>query len=68
MKMYRLKLTACCILLAFVAVFAVQNAELVQYRILTGTVELRRSVVVAMSLLLGIVIGWLAGTTKSKRK
>lgn len=46
------------------AVFAAQNAALIEYRFLHWTVELRRSAVVAVCLLAGFMIGWLFGASR----
>lgn len=54
----RAKLTATILLLVFVMVFAVQNAETVQIRMLFWEVEFPRSLLIFMMLLIGMLIGW----------
>ena len=46
------------ILLAFVMIFAVQNAAIVEIRLLFWEVTFPRSLLIFMMLLVGIVIGW----------
>ena len=50
-------------LLALVAIFSVQNAALVEIQFLAWTGELRRFVVIAISLSIGGFIGWIVGTS-----
>ena len=51
------------LLLAIVAIFSFQNAEIVEIQFLSWTVETRRAGVVAFSMICGILIGWMFGAT-----
>ena len=50
------------ILLTLLMIFAVQNAALVQIRFLLWEFEFPRSLLIFLTLLIGIVIGWLTTT------
>lgn len=47
-------------LLVLVMIFAVQNAAVVEIRLLFWEVAFPRSLLIIMMLLIGIVIGWIA--------
>ena len=55
---YKLLITAALFML--VMVFAVQNAAVVEIRLLFWEVAFPRSLLIIMMLLIGIVIGWFA--------
>lgn len=48
-------------------IFCVQNATTTEYRFLSWTIEIRRSVVVAACIGTGVVVGWLLGATHKHR-
>ena len=55
----------CLILTAgLVALFIVQNAAVVDLRILHLTIEARRSYIVGISLMLGGIVGWAFGASR----
>ena len=53
---------------ALVAVFAVLNLDEVQVNWIVGTVSTPLIVVIAITFLLGTVIGWIAHAARGKRK
>ncbi len=55
---YKYLITA--ILSLFVMVFAVQNAAIVEIRLLFWEVALPRSILIFLMLLIGIAIGWVS--------
>ncbi len=55
---YRILITAALFIL--VMIFAVQNAAIVEIRLLVWQVALPRSLLIFMMLLTGIIIGWFA--------
>lgn len=55
---YKLAITM--VLLLLVMVFAVQNAAVVEIRLLLWEVALPRSLLIFMMLLIGMVLGWFA--------
>ncbi len=54
----RLRLLITLVLLIFVMIFAVQNAEVVEIRLLFWDVSFPRSLLIFLMLLIGITIGW----------
>lgn len=52
------KLVATLLLLLFVMIFAVQNAETVDIRLLFWNLALPRWLLIFMLLVIGIIIGW----------
>ena len=50
------------VLLVLVLIFAVQNAALIEVQLLRWIVDVRRSVLIAVVLVIGFVIGWCART------
>lgn len=58
--------TTAFILLTLLMIFAVQNAAVVQIRFLLWEFEFPRSLLIFLTLLIGIVIGWL--TTSALRR
>ena len=65
--MESLKILLAVVLGVFLAVFALQNMAPVQLTILLWTFEGRRIVVIAISLLVGIVIGWVICAVRHRR-
>ena len=66
--MRNLKIALAVLLLAAVTAFTIQNAEAVEYRFLGWDVTLRRSMVVLIAVLTGIVIGWLLGAARHRAR
>lgn len=64
--MRRIKWIFSILLLLAVAIFVFENAALVEYRFLGMIVETRRSVVVGVSILVGLMLGWMIGTTRRR--
>ena len=58
--MRNVKLAVTIILVGFVVLFAVQNAEVLQVNILLWTIEARRVVILFGVLGIGVLIGWIA--------
>ncbi len=52
------KLSITVILLFFVVVFMVQNAAIVEIKLLFWEIDMPRSLLVFMLLLIGVLIGW----------
>lgn len=52
------KLSITVILLFFVVVFIVQNAAIVEIKLLFWEIDMPRSLLVFMLLLIGVLIGW----------
>ena len=50
------------VLLILVLIFAVQNAALIEIQLLRWIVDVRRSVLIAVVLFIGFVMGWSART------
>jgi uncharacterized integral membrane protein len=57
-----IRLFTALILLALVMIFAVQNAAMVEIRLLFWDVDFPRSLLIFMMLLIGIIIGWFSRT------
>ena len=60
--------TTAFILLSLLMIFAVQNATVVQIRFLLWEFEFPRSLLIFLTLLIGIVVGWLVTTAMRRRK
>ncbi len=54
----KVKLAITMTLLLLVLVFAVQNAAIVELRFLFWVVEFPRSLLIFLTLLIGVVVGW----------
>lgn len=54
----KFKLTITLVLFLFVMIFAVQNAAMVEIRLLFWEVTFPRSLLIFMMLLIGMIIGW----------
>jgi len=54
----KLKLVTTLVLLLFVITFMVQNTAIVEIRLLFWVMDMPRSLLVFMLLIIGIVIGW----------
>jgi len=54
------------ILVALVIVFVFQNTQTVEVRFLVWTVSMSRALMLLLTLLIGIVVGWLVGRPKRK--
>jgi uncharacterized integral membrane protein len=54
------------ILIALVIVFVIQNAQIVEVRFLFWTVTMSRALMVLLTLLIGVIAGWLAGRPRHK--
>ncbi len=52
------RLIATLVLILFVFVFALQNAQMVEIKLLFWQLEFPRSLLIFLMLLIGIVIGW----------
>ena len=65
--MAKLRILLAVALGAFLALFALQNMAPVQLTILVWTFEGRRIVVIGISLLVGIVIGWVVCAVRHRR-
>ena len=65
--MRQLKWTFAIVLLIIVATFTFENAAQVEYSFLGQVIEARRSAVVGLSLLVGILLGWLIATSRQRR-
>ena len=59
----RYKLVIAAVLFMSVMIFAVQNAAVVEIRLLFWELAFPRSLLIFMMLLVGIVIGWFARST-----
>ena len=55
------------ILIALVVVFVIQNIQTVEVRFLVWTVSMSRALMILLTLLIGIVVGWLVGRPKNKQ-
>jgi len=62
--MRQVKWTFAIILLLTVATFTFENAASVEYSFLGQAIEVRRSAVVGLSLVIGIILGWLVATSR----
>lgn len=51
-----------------VITFAAQNSALVEIRFLTWTFEIRRVAIIAASLIVGGLIGWMFGAASRRKK
>lgn len=60
--------TTAFILLSLLMIFAVQNAAVVQIRFLLWEFEFPRSLLIFLTLLIGIVVGWLVTTAMRRSK
>lgn len=60
--------TTAFILLSLLMIFAVQNAAVVQIRFLLWEFEFPRSLLIFLTLLIGIVVGWLVTTAMRRGK
>lgn len=58
----KVKLITTVALLVFVIVFMVQNAAMVEIKILFWEIAISRALLIFMMLLLGVVIGWFLRT------
>lgn len=54
------------ILIALVVVFVIQNTQVVEVRLLAWTVSMSRALMVLVTLLIGIIAGWLVGRPRHK--
>ncbi|NNF62486.1 MAG: LapA family protein [Gammaproteobacteria bacterium] len=54
----RVKIAIAAVLLVLVSLFAVQNSQVVEIRLLMWTVEISRALLIYLMLVIGIVIGW----------
>lgn len=64
--MRNIKMGVTILLVAFVVLFAVQNAEVLQVNILFWTIESRRVVILFGVLAIGIIVGWIAHSLARK--
>lgn len=55
------------ILIALVVVFVIQNIQTVEVRFLVWTVSMSRALMILLTLLIGIVVGWLVGRPRLKQ-
>jgi putative membrane protein len=55
------------ILIALVVVFVIQNIQTVEVRFLVWTVSMSRALMILLTLLIGIVVGWLVGRPRHKQ-
>lgn len=54
----RVKIAIAAVLLVLVTVFAAQNSQVVEIRLLMWTVEISRALLIYLMLVIGMVIGW----------
>lgn len=47
------------VLIALLIVFALQNAELVEVRFFTGTARMSKALLLPVTFLFGVLVGWL---------
>jgi uncharacterized integral membrane protein len=67
--MMKIKVYTGLTLLILVVVFIVQNAEVVNIRLLFWNISMSRSLMIFMVLIIGIVVGWLmAGHFNTKQQ
>ncbi len=55
------------ILIGLVVVFVIQNIQTVEVRFLVWTVSMSRALMILLTLLIGIVVGWLVGRPRHKQ-
>lgn len=66
--MDKLKLTVASLLGGLLVIFAVQNMASVELTFFAWSFQSRRFVVIAVSVLVGLVIGWIVGLTHRRVK
>lgn len=54
----RIKIAVAAVLLVLVTIFAVQNSQIVEIKLLFWTVEISRALLIYLMLIVGMVIGW----------
>ena len=54
------------ILIALVVVFVIQNTQVIEVRLLAWTVSMSRALMVLVTLLIGIIAGWLVARPRHK--
>ena len=64
--MTKFKIAVAAVVAVLVVIVIIQNTETVQTRILFVTVEMPRAVLLAITLLLGVVVGLVAALTMSR--
>ena len=55
-------------LIAFVLIFVVQNAQVVEFRFLLWTISMSRALMLFGTLAIGFIAGWLLTSSKGKKK
>ncbi|MFC1632115.1 lipopolysaccharide assembly protein LapA domain-containing protein [Candidatus Omnitrophota bacterium] len=55
------KLVVVLILMLFLVIFAVQNYEVVKIQFLFWAFQTSRAIIIFVTLLLGVIIGWIGG-------
>ena len=55
------------VLLMTVLIFVVQNMALIEIQLFNWTINVRRSILIGIVLIIGFVIGWSARSVRSKR-
>lgn len=54
------------ILIALVVAFVIQNTQTVEVRFLVWTVTMSRALMILLTLLIGVIAGWLGGRPRHK--
>ena len=69
MSTYHLKrrISVVMVLLMSVLIFVVQNMALIEIQLFNWTIDVRRSILIGIVLIIGFVIGWSARSVRSKR-
>lgn len=56
-----------CILIAFILVFVIQNTQVVDFQFLIWKVSMSRALLLLLSFVIGVIVGWLLKRPKYKR-
>jgi uncharacterized integral membrane protein len=66
--MGRIKLAIACLLGGLLVIFAVQNMASVELTFFVWSFQSRRFVVIGVSVLVGLVVGWIIGLTHRRAR
>jgi uncharacterized integral membrane protein len=55
-------------LIAFVLIFVVQNAQVVEFRFLVWTISISRALMLFGTLAIGFIAGWLLASPRGKKE